>query len=83
VLFIGWNGWFIAVGGALIGSHVLTPAAESWLSALIVGSKFLEGYISQGIARLKKEISDSKSGDTSIWKLATSMEPPKPPDKTK
>lgn len=69
IIFTGINGYFIAVAGAIMAAHILTPHQESWLGCFIVGAKFLEGFIHQGIALLKQQI--SASFDTSsLWRRA-------------
>jgi len=56
ILFKGVNGWLITVAGAVMAAHLMTPYQESILGCLIAGNKFLEGFINQDLAQIKREI---------------------------
>jgi hypothetical protein len=45
------------------------------IMGLVAGGKFIEGFIDQGVGKLKAEISNSAASDTSLWQRAVSAVP--------
>jgi hypothetical protein len=59
IIFKGVNGYLIAVAGAVLASHILTPFQESIVGCLITGSKFLDGFMNQDLGRIKQEMAQA------------------------
>jgi hypothetical protein len=59
IIFKGINGYLIAVAGAVLASHMLTPTQESIVGCLITGSKFLDGFMNQDLGRIKSEMAQA------------------------
>lgn len=59
IIFKGVNGYLIAVAGAVLASHILTPFQESIVGCLITGSKFLDGFMNQDLAQVRQQVAQA------------------------
>lgn len=75
IIFKGVNGYLIAVAGAVLASHILTPFQESIVGCLITGSKFLDGFMNQDLAQVRQQVAQALgisngTGNTNFLKLS-------------
>ena len=71
ILFKGCNGYFQVLIAAMCGANIFSPKTTSILLCFVAGSKFIEGFINQDIAR----IVSGPSGDTQQFTINKTTTP--------